>query len=96
VIFFINLTVKELSHLSFVVLLLGISFLLRSLFDTFSWEQSNHLLLSLSNSKNVRGSGSKGVSLSILNVSNVEAAWVLFNTLENTYSTNVVTSCNAD
>lgn len=64
--------------------------------DTLAWEERDDGLLAFSNNEDVGNSGSEGVTCSILNVSDVERARVLLNVLEDTNSTDVVTTDDQD
>lgn len=68
------------------------SFFLEGELDTFSWEEWDDWFLSFSNDEDVANSCGEGVTLSVLNVGNVETSWMLFNVLEDTNSTDVVTT----
>lgn len=60
--------------------------------DTLAWEEGDHWLLSFSNDEDVANSSGEGVTLRVLNVGNIEGTWVLFDVLEDTDSTDVVTT----
>lgn len=70
-----------------------ISFFLEGQLDTIAWEESDDWFLSFSNDEDVTNSSGEGVSLGVLNVGNIKATWVLFNVLEDTNSTDVVSTC---
>lgn len=68
-----------------------------SLFDegelnTLLGEEGDHGLLALTNNEHVVHSGSEVVASSVLDVSNIEAGGVLLDVLEDTDSSDVVTS----
>lgn len=72
-----------------------------SLFDegelnTLLGEERDHGLLALTNHEHVVHSGGEVVSSSVLDVSNVEAGGVLLDVLENTDSTDVVSTDQDD
>ena len=69
-----------------------LSFFQRSELDSFSWEKRDDGFFAFSNNENVAYSGGEGVSVGILDVSNVETSWVLLHVLENTDSTDVVST----
>lgn len=71
-----------------------VSFFDEGKLDTSGWEEGDDWLLAFSDNEAVVDSGSESVSVGVLNVSNIEAAWVLFNVLENTDSADVVTTNN--
>jgi len=83
-------------RISFGVLDSLFSFFLKRELDTSAWEETDDWLLSFSNDEDVTNSSGEGVTLSVLNVSDIEATWVLFNVLEDTDSTNVVTTSDQD
>lgn len=60
--------------------------------DTLAWEQTDDGFLSFSNDEDVADSSGEGMTVGVLDVGNIEAAWVSFNVLEDTNSTNVVTT----
>jgi len=60
--------------------------------DTSLGKEGNDGLFAFSNNEDVVHSGSEGVSKGVLNVSDIERAGRLFNVLENTDSSDVVTT----
>lgn len=75
---------------------LGFSVFQKWKFNTFSWEEWDDGLLSFSNDEDVVGSCGEGVSSGVLDVSDIETSWVFLNVLENTNSTNIVSTDSQD
>lgn len=57
-------------------------------------KETNDGLLSFSNNENVGDSGGEGVVVGVLDVGNVETSWVFFDVLDDSYSSNIVTTGN--
>ncbi len=64
--------------------------------DTLAWKQRDNRFLAFSNNENVADSSGEGLSSGISDVHNVEAAWVFLNMLEDSHSTDVVSTSNHD
>lgn len=74
----------------------GFSVFQKGELDTFSWEEGDDWLLAFSNNEDVVSSCGEGVSSGVLNVSNIETTWMFLNVLEDTNSTNIVSSNGQD
>lgn len=98
---------KVMSKISFIIIIITISFnffiiIILFLFGILLLKESKSQTitlwkrdcwgLSISNDENVAKTGGEGVSVGILNVSNIEGTWMLFYGLENTDSTNIVST----
>lgn len=71
-----------------------VSLFKKSELDASCGEEGDNGLLSFSDDEDVVSSGGECVTSGVLYVGDVEAAGVLFNVLEDTYSTDVVTTNN--
>ena len=69
-----------------------VSFFIETQLETLITEDTDDWFLSFSNDENVTDTGGKVMSKTVLNVSNIEATWVLFDVLEDTDSSNIVTT----
>ena len=81
------------SLLSFILLQSSLSFFNESTSDSFLGEEGDLGFLSSSDNEQVGNSSSEVSTCCVLNVSNIEWSWMLFNVLQYTNSTNVVSSC---
>jgi hypothetical protein len=73
-----------------------VSFLNEAELDAASGEEGDDWLLAFSDDEHVGWTGGEVVAIDVLDVSDVEAAGVLFDVLENTNTTDVVTSDDED
>ena len=69
-----------------------VSFLDEGELDTSGGEETDDWFLAFSDNEHIVNSGGEMVLGGVLDVGNVEGARVLLNVLEDTYSTNIVTS----
>jgi hypothetical protein len=60
--------------------------------DTLGGEETDDGFLSFSNDEDVADSCGEGVTLGVLDMGNIEGTWMLFDMLEDTDSTDVVTT----
>lgn len=60
--------------------------------DTLAGEESDDGFLALSDNEDVTNSSAEGVSVGVLDVDDVKAAGVLFDVLDDTNSTDIVSS----
>lgn len=84
--------VSFLGFFDFMVLESLVSLFNERELNTSLRKETDDGLLAFSNNEGVVDSGGEVVAIGVLDVGNVEAAWMLFNVLENTDSTDVVTT----
>ena len=69
-----------------------VSFLDEGELDTSSGEETDDWFLAFTDNEHIVNSSGEMVLVGVLNVGNIEGTGVLLDVLENTYSTNIVTS----
>jgi len=85
-------SVRIFGNFIFLVVDLGVSLLDEGKLETVALGQGDGWVLTVTDHENVSDTGGEGVSVGILDVSDVEGTWMLFDGLEDTNSTGVVSA----
>ena len=85
-------SVGVLSNIVFLLVDLGVSLLDEGELETIALGEGDGWVLTVTDHENVLDSGGEGVTVGILDVSDVEGTWMLLDGLEDTNSTDVVST----
>ena len=85
-------SVGVLSNIVFLLVDLGVSLLDEGELETIALGKGDGWVLTITDHENVLDSGGEGVTVGILDVSDVEGTWMLLDGLEDTNSTDVVST----
>ena len=83
-------SVGVLGNIVFLFVDLGVSLLDEGELETIALGEGDGWVLTVTDDENVLDTGGEGVTVGILDVSNVEGTWMLLDGLEDTNSTDVV------